>query len=749
MQTPPPAKTTADSRTGPSLGTRIFLLMAAVIGVSILLSVVVTAIGAARVSRRAVLRALNNSQSALTAVQEQRRQYLRGLARSLARDPYLTAYAAEAEGTVYDSSILHLLEDRRQEFGFGFAIVLDPEGRVLARTDRPGAAPENLAQAPLVAAALQRGEGVGIWQENGALYDAVALPLAKETTLFGLFVIGFPIDDSQALEMKRLSGTDVVYLALGDAEAAVVASTLDAPSQTQLLAALRRKGLAGGSSLAAHGGAPLELDVDGHDWIALVRPLQAEPSPAVAMALAPLDIELRAFHQIEQLLVGAGVVAMLLALALSYGLSRRTLRPVRQLAVAAAAARQGDYDQQVEVSGNDEVAELAQTFNTLLADLREKRDMQSYIESLSRAMPAPLTEAVHGASAEGATSTEPALPVAGSSSPKPTQAAHGGAPEPAAHGSAPVAAVAPTLATGSGARDQEPPPPPPPPPPLAGLQPGTVLGGRYEILSTLGTGGMGVVLKAHDRHLDEIIALKVLRAEIARDQEMLERLKSELKLARKITHQNVLRTFDFLELNGIPCISMEYVHGSTLRSLLARSGRLPYSAGLHLARQLGAGLAAAHAQDIIHRDIKPENIILQSNGNAKLMDFGLARPVVRLVPGMTQAGFVVGTPHYVAPEQLTGANVDQRADIYASGVLLYEVFTGRRPFRGEDPYEVLAQQLKATPTPPRVHWPEIPEELERLLLRCLEREPERRFSHGADLLRALESLRDEPRRRHG
>ena len=725
MQTPPPAKTTADSRTGPSLGTRIFLLMAAVIGVSILLSVVVTAIGAARVSRRAVLRALTSSQAALTAVQEQRRQYLRGLARSLARDPYLTAYAAEAEGTVYDSSILHLLEDRRQEFGFGFAIVLDPEGRVLARTDRPGAAPENLAQAPLVAAALQRGEGVGIWQENGALYDAVALPLAKETTLFGLFVIGFPIDDSQALEMKRLSGTDVVYLALGDTEAAVVASTLDAASQAQLLAALRRQGLAAGSSVAARVGAPLELDVDGHDWIALVRPLQAEPSPAAAMALAPLDIELRAFHQIEQLLVGAGVVAMLLALALSYGLSRRTLRPVRQLAVAAAAARQGDYDQQVEVSGNDEVAELAQTFNTLLADLREKRDMQSYIESLSRAMPAPLapTEVLPGAPLAGMSSREPTLPTGLGSAPSPSVA-----PPPAARSSAP---------------GQE-----PPAPSLAELRPGTVLAGRYEIMSTLGTGGMGVVLKAHDRHLDEIIALKVLRAEIARDQDMLERLKSELKLARKITHQNVLRTFDLLELNGIPCISMEYVHGSTLRSLLARSGRLPYSAGLHLARQLGAGLAAAHAQDIIHRDIKPENIILHPNGNAKLMDFGLARPVVRLVPGQTQAGMVVGTPHYVAPEQLTGATVDQRADIYASGVLLYEVFTGKRPFSGEDPYQVLAQQLKATPTPPRMHWPEIPEELERLLLRCLEREPERRFANGAELLRALESLRDEARRRH-
>ena len=675
MQTRPPTRAIADGRAGLSLGTRLFLLMAAVIGVAMLLAVLVTAIGASRISRRAVLRALESSQAAQSAVQEQRREHLRMMARGLARDPYVTAYAAEADGTVYASSILHLLEERRQEYDFGFAIVLDPQGRALARTDRPGTPAEDLAGAPLVATALQRGEAFGIWLENGALYDAVAVPLARETTLFGYFVVGFPIDDSQALEMKRLSGTDVVYLSTAATGATVVASTLDAGSQAQLLAALRPLRAAHGSWPGeARTGAPLELDLGGRDWIALVRPLQDEPSPGVAIALAPLQAELHAFRQVERLLVAAGVVALLLALVLSYGLSRRTLRPVRQLAAAAAAARQGDYDQRVEVTGHDEVADLARTFNTLLADLRENRDMQRYIEALSRTLPVPAATA-HGASLpgshpDGMSTDAAAIPAAFDSVPAPfftaPLAAAGGAGHavPGTGGGDP--APAPPAVGDRGAR----PAPPgtddrdaertPPGAGSAALRPGSVLAGRSEILSLLGAGGMGVVLKAHDR-------------------------------------------------------------------------------------QLGAALEAAHAQGIIHRDIKPENLILHPNGNAKLMDFGLARPVVRLVPGQTQAGMVVGTPHYLAPEQLTGERVDQRADIYASGVLLYEVFTGKRPFSAEDPYEVLVQHLKETPTPPRVHWPEIPAALERLLLCCLERAPEQRFADATVMLRALEALRDESR----
>jgi eukaryotic-like serine/threonine-protein kinase len=185
---------------------------------------------------------------------------------------------------------------------------------------------------------------------------------------------------------------------------------------------------------------------------------------------------------------------------------------------------------------------------------------------------------------------------------------------------------------------------------------------------------------------------------------------------------------------------MEYVRGVTLRYLLDSSGRLPYSAGLRLAKQLCAGLGAAHAQGVIHRDIKPENLILDNAGNAKLMDFGIARPVKRAAPGQTQAGFVVGTPQYLAPEQLEGREADQRADIYAVGVVLYEVFTGKRPFEAENPVKIILKHLNEAPAPPSTHWREIPAALERLILRCLEKDPARRFASANDLLREVESL---------
>jgi eukaryotic-like serine/threonine-protein kinase len=275
---------------------------------------------------------------------------------------------------------------------------------------------------------------------------------------------------------------------------------------------------------------------------------------------------------------------------------------------------------------------------------------------------------------------------------------------------------------------------------LSGLAPGTLMGRRFQVLSVLGTGGMGVVYKARDRELDDLVALKVLRRDMWGDRAQLERMKSEIKLARKITHPNVLRTFDFGELDRVAFISMEYVRGVTLRYMLDQAHRLPYSAGLRLGKQLCAGLAAAHAVGVIHRDIKPENLILEPTGNAKLMDFGIARPVSRLTPGQTQAGFVVGTPQYLAPEQVQGGDLDTRADIYSAGVVLYEIFTGEVPFRAATAMEVLVKHLQEEPPTPRSRWPEMPERLEWVILRCLRKHPSERFQRVEELQHELEAL---------
>lgn len=270
---------------------------------------------------------------------------------------------------------------------------------------------------------------------------------------------------------------------------------------------------------------------------------------------------------------------------------------------------------------------------------------------------------------------------------------------------------------------------------------GSVFAERYEILSELGAGGMGVVYKARDLELDDIVAIKMLRGAGLMDGEQLERLKSEIKLARKITHPNVLRTFDFGDSGGHPYISMEYVRGMTLRYLIKQAGRIPYSAGLRIAKQLCAGLGAAHEVGVLHRDIKPENLILEASGNAKLMDFGIARPIRRTEPGHTQQGMFVGTPHYAAPEQLAGDEVDHRADLYACGVLLCEMFCGKLPFTGSNTMEIYMAQMQQAPTRPSEYWPEIPTGLEALILRSIQRRAEDRFQSVAELGAALAQLR--------
>lgn len=273
------------------------------------------------------------------------------------------------------------------------------------------------------------------------------------------------------------------------------------------------------------------------------------------------------------------------------------------------------------------------------------------------------------------------------------------------------------------------------------VAPGSVLGNRYQVLSLLGSGGMGAVYKVRDLELDEIIALKLLRADVAPDATQRERLKDEIRLARRITHGNVLRTFDYVEINGQPCISMEFVRGMTLRYLLEASGRVPPSAGLRIARQLAAGLAAAHAVGVLHRDIKPENVILETSGNARLMDFGIARPLQRQGGGHTEIGSFVGTPRYAAPEQMAGEDVGPGADLYALGVVMCEMFGGRLPHEGANTMDLYVAKMREQPVLPSALGVALPPGLEAIIQRCLALDPGQRQASAAELQQALAGVR--------
>ena len=257
---------------------------------------------------------------------------------------------------------------------------------------------------------------------------------------------------------------------------------------------------------------------------------------------------------------------------------------------------------------------------------------------------------------------------------------------------------------------------------------------RYEILGEAGHGSMGNVYKARDRETGEIVALKLLKPEIASDQAMMDRFKNELLFARKITHKNVCRVHEFNRLGGIAYTSMEFVEGESLRSVLNRFGGLPVRKATDLALQICSGLKEAHAQGIVHRDLKPENIMIDAQGNVKIMDFGIARSM-EAVTRMT--GSMVGTPAYMAPEQVAGKPVDYRTDIYSLGLILYEMFTGTAAFRADNAVAVALKQMRESPVPPHEIDPQIPVPIERAILKCLEKEPAKRFQSISELESAL------------
>jgi serine/threonine-protein kinase len=263
--------------------------------------------------------------------------------------------------------------------------------------------------------------------------------------------------------------------------------------------------------------------------------------------------------------------------------------------------------------------------------------------------------------------------------------------------------------------------------------PGDLLAERYRIVGLLGKGGMGEVYRADDLKLAQPVALKFLPEGVASDPERLSRFYNEVRTARQVSHSNVCRVYDIAEAGGLHFLSMEFVDGEDLASLLRRIGRLPGDKALEIARQLCAGLAAAHDRGVLHRDLKPENVMIDGRGHARITDFGLAG----VAEGIAGADVRSGTPAYMSPEQLTGSGVSARSDIYALGLVLYELFTGKRAVEGKSFVELVRKHQDQAPVPPSAIVPDLDPAVERAILRCLEKEPRRRPASALAVSAAL------------
>jgi serine/threonine protein kinase len=267
--------------------------------------------------------------------------------------------------------------------------------------------------------------------------------------------------------------------------------------------------------------------------------------------------------------------------------------------------------------------------------------------------------------------------------------------------------------------------------PLEGFARGTTFAGRYEIIEELGSGGMGKVYRVEDKKVGEEVALKVIFPGMAVSQKTLERFRNELKVARKIKHKNVCQMFDLGEDAGTYFITMEYVPGENLKSFIKRAKRLDIGSAVSLAKEICEGMAAAHRLGVIHRDLKSSNIMIDSEGEARIMDFGIARSLES--KKLTGEGKVVGTPQYMSPEQISGEDLDRRSDIYSFGIILYEMLTGKVPFDGDTSLAIAYQHKNEPPLNPRDFNPQIPNNLNHLILKCMEKNREERYQSAEEL----------------
>jgi len=668
------------SATKPAFGltAKIFvastLLVVAVLGITF----GVTSVQANRTADASIHRALLSTRRAVDDYLTARTRTL-GRATTVATD--VPQYRQRLLNQRDRSEALDQADDIRGLVDAAWVLVTNSDGILIARTDYREQYDRDLSIAPLVANALSGEQTSGAWLDDvrGTMYLAVGTPLRDRPTAapLGALVATYQIDDSLAGAIKQATNSDVVFFALDTlGKPVVVGSTV--PAQ-EIGPALQSSVQAAALAADTGGeGMALAAALGKQHMIGLAGAIRS-PSGDVRggfVALRSRESELAAFNALRRTMLWAVGLGIVLALIFAFVQARQIAGPVRRLAIATRQVQDGDYSVDVAVQSRDEIGILSQAFKSLVEDLKEKAALVEYMMQAS-----------------GSAATQPIT-----STPTAVRAVDGGQ-----------------------------------------LRPGATFAGRYEVKEMLGAGGMGVVYRAFDRELQEPVAIKTLKPEaMAGGSVALDRFKQEIRLARKIAHRNVVRTYDLGEQNGMYYLTMEYVEGTSLKQLIVSRGKLPVAVTLTVGKQLCRALEVAHAEGVIHRDIKPQNIVVEPSGFLKVMDFGIARlanpPQGK---GLTEAGVSIGTPDYMSPEQLSGAELDPRSDLYAAGVVLFECITGRVPFEAETTWALVAKHLEEEPPDPRKFNPDVPGPLAAVILKAMAKTPGDRYATAAEMHDAL------------
>jgi serine/threonine-protein kinase len=666
---------------------RVFLSTAAIVCAVLFAALIVASYSARRATREAERRSLEQAADLTAQLLAGRGRSLAGGARVFVQGPSFRALVAERR----HDDILDQAFEATGQLGADWVFITDDQGTLLAKSDEPAVRGVNMSGIPLVEGALEGRTtfGFGISRDT-MLFQTVAVPIVvPRAAPIGVLVATKLVDRQTAIDVRSATGTDIVFYALdAHGKPHVAATSLDSvqyaaatlpevlPNDSASAAASNSSasGTAGpraartaiigrtpyalqGAALTTSGGEVIGGFIVGHP--------ESETSAQLA--------------GIRRSLLIAGLLGLVLALGAAWSSARRVTRPTRALAAAAQHALEGEYDEAALIAAETsasapsaEVAALGAALTAFLQELREKRALGALVERSAPGQTLPNEDETERAD-ERARVGRMRVSAARSRTPLATQ----------------LSARPGTLTLPSGA-----------------LAPGFVVAERYEIRDVVGIGGTGIVYRATDRTLDEVLALKMLRPELlADDPRAREELKQELRLTRRVSHRNIVRTHDFGVSRGVPYLTMEFVEGTSLAAVLARRGTLPASIVLALGKQLMRALDAAHEQGVMHGDLKPANLLLANDGLLKVTDFGVASLVRRPASSLAAkesaddagpprlAGAVVGTPEYMAPELLLGGTPDVRTDLYSAGMVLHECLTGATPFQGDTPRGFLAQKL--------------------------------------------------------
>ena len=687
------------------LSLKIFLGTAAVVTALLVVTLAVSSTTTRSSAERAIGRGLTETNARIADQLRARQAELAGKISVFAenRDVVTTIISDTSGNNAFDQAGVAV-----QTSGARWIQITDSAGTLLARSDDRNAHGNDLSKSTLIRGALDGKitSGFGVTGDS-AVIQLVSVPLLKDlknpNSTIGVIMAAQEVGDSLAHAIGEATGSDVAFYVIDKSSAPRIAGTTIAAAsrgafQQQIVERLMRVDSAahpagtldsaGRKPAAAMGVATerTDLEVGGKAYVGQGTPLLSAAGSPVGgfIAMRSLDDELAGFFALRRTLLITAAIGLVIAFLVAGAITQQIVRPVTALVSATRRAADGDYAAEIPAGSGDEIGTLADAVRRLLGDLRDKQALVDFLGG-------------------GRVMSTTVMPTDGDAT---------------------------TLIPGATPRMGD------------VLKPGQSLGVRYDIKAVLGAGGMGTVYRAVDRELGEVVAIKTLKPEmLASDDTALERFKGEIRLARKISHRNVVRTHDLGESQGLYFITMEYVEGTTLKDLVRQRGRLPQHVLLPIAKQLCRALEVAHEAGVIHRDIKPQNMVVERDGTLKVMDFGIARLATRApAQGLTEAGMVIGTPEYMAPEQLLGDEIDARADIYSAGVVLYECLTGRLPFDAPSPMVLIAKVLEETPPAPHTLFADVSAGLSALVMRAMSRDRDVRPVTAEVLHDALEQL---------